>query len=157
MVLKSLVTRVYGVRVNGVRVNGVRVNGVRVNASVCFRGCREAEPGGPGGLREDREVRRRGQPPPRSSVHQQISVGARRCHQRAARQTLPRPVQELPPHLPAPGLAERRQQDPHDGAGEIRAAFTGRSSLRSGMFTLWLCPELSPAPKMIVIGLKKCQ
>jgi len=79
---------------------------------------REAEPGGPGGLGADREVGSRGQPAERSSMHQQVAVGARRRHQRAAQQTLPRAVQKLPPHLPAAGLSERGQQDPDDGSGE---------------------------------------
>ena len=79
---------------------------------------REAEPGRPGGLGADHQVRRRGQPSARGSVHQQVPVGPGRRHQCAALSPVPRALPQLPPHVPAAGLTERRQQDPHDGAGQ---------------------------------------
>lgn len=79
---------------------------------------REAEPGGPGRLGARGQVGGGGQPPAGGAAHQQVAVGPGRCHRRPALPAGPRALPQLQAHLPAAGLAQRGQQDPHGGAGE---------------------------------------
>jgi len=78
---------------------------------------REAEPCGPGGLGAGRAVGRGGQPAPRGAAHQQVPLSAGRRHLCPALTAGPRALPQLQADLPAAGLTQRRQQDPHDGAG----------------------------------------
>lgn len=75
-------------------------------------------------------------------MHQQVALGAGRRHQCVALTPLTRSLQKLTPHVPAAGLAQRRQQDTNAGTGVCVCALLLFFIFIYTLIGNWACDDL---------------